>query len=83
MEVIQAAIQNILDDYLHKLDPASPDAEARRVAESLVKWSLNKCNEKIHKFIKPFLTNWKNPLLFRKTHIVHISNFSTLETHKI
>ena len=49
---------------LYKLNPASPAAEARRVVESLVKWSLNECNnEKVYKFVKPFLTTWKSPLL--------------------
>ena len=57
MEVVQAAIQNIVDNDLYKLNPASPAAEARRVAESLVKWSLNECNnEKVYKFVKPFMT---------------------------
>ena len=56
--------QNIVDDDLYKLNPASPAAEARRVVESLVKWSLNECNnEKVYKFAKPFLITWKSPLL--------------------
>ena len=53
-----------MDDELYKLNPSSPAAEARRVVESLVKWSLNECNnEKVYKFVKPFLTTWKSPLL--------------------
>ena len=51
MEVVRAAIQNIVDDHsdLYKLNPALPTAEARRVAESLVKWNLNeRNNEKVH-----------------------------------
>ena len=53
-----------MDDDLYKLNPASPAAEARRVVESLVKWNLNECNnEKVYKFVKPFLTTWKSPLL--------------------
>ena len=53
MEVFRKAIQNILDDDSYKLNPASPAAEARRVAESLLKWSLNECNnEKVHEFVK-------------------------------
>ena len=63
MEVIQAAIQNILKDHLYKLDPASPDAEARMVAESLVKWSLNECNNEKYTNLLNLLTNWKSLLL--------------------
>ena len=37
VEVGRAAVQNIVDDDLYKLNPASPAAEARRVADSLVK----------------------------------------------
>ena len=36
MEVGRVAVQNIVNDDLYKLNPASPAAEARRVAESLV-----------------------------------------------
>ena len=57
VEVVRAAIQNIVVDDLPKLNPASPAVEARRVPESLVKWSLNGCNnKKVYKFLKPFLT---------------------------
>ena len=62
MQVVRAAIQNIVVDDLHKLNPASPAAEARRVPGSLVKWSLNGCNN-VYKFLKPFLTTWKSSLL--------------------
>ena len=61
MKVIRAAVQNILDDDSYKINPASPAAEARRVAESLVKWSLNECNsKKVYKFVK---RNWISPFL--------------------
>ena len=53
-----------MDDDLYKLNPASPAAEARRIVESLVKWNLNECNnEKVYKFVKPFLTTWKSPAI--------------------
>ena len=40
VKVIRAAIQNILDNHSHKLNHASLAAEARRIAESLMKWEL-------------------------------------------
>lgn len=53
MEVFRTAIQNILDDDSYKLNPVSPAAEARRVAESLLEWSLNEHNnEKVHELVK-------------------------------
>ena len=55
--------RTLWSDNLYKLNTASPAAETRGVVESLVKWSLNECNnEKVYKFVKPFLTTWKSPL---------------------
>ena len=64
MEVFRAAIHNILDDDSYKLNPASPAAEARRVAESLLKWSLNEHNnEKVHKFVKTLFDQLEKPII--------------------
>ena len=52
MKVFRAVIHNILEDESYKLNPISPAAEARKVAESLLKWSLNEHNnEKVNKFV--------------------------------
>ena len=57
------AIQSILDD-LYKLNPASPAAEARSVAESLLKWSLNEGNkEKMHEFVRFLFNQLEKPFI--------------------
>ena len=64
MEDFRVTIQNILDDDSYKLNPASPAAEARRVAESLLKWSLNEGNnEKVRKFVKSLFDQLENPII--------------------
>ena len=64
MEVFRTAIQNILDDDSYKLNPASPAAEARRIAESLLKWSLNeRNNEKVHEFVKTLFDQLDKPII--------------------
>lgn len=64
MEVFRAAIHNILEDESYKLNPVSPAAEARKVAESLLKWSLNEHNnEKVNKFVQGLFEELEKPII--------------------
>lgn len=64
LEVFRAAIHNILEDESYKLNPISPAAEARKVAESLLKWSLNEHNnEKVNKFVQGLFEELEKPII--------------------
>ena len=64
VKVFRTAIQDILNDDLYKLNPASPAAEARSVAESLLKSSLIEGNnEKTHKFVKILFNQLEKPII--------------------